>query len=185
MTQVLLYNHALSVAQATMAFETSMLTPGQSATASKPSICLCLAIFSGVSTNGRAIEPLTVQELVAHCESLATDPDGADGQHCVRYIQGFIDGAVETDARIMQDLQSTGEKSTLTERAMRTRMPRRGAYDSPDGLAGFCLGDPLPLREVVDTIVTDLMSADVGEDADSPARVAVEDSLRNHYPCSG
>ena len=141
-------------------------------------------IVLGFVGHSRALEVLTVHELVVHCEYVKNDPEGVDGQYCIRYIQGFIDGAVETDERIMQDLESSsGSMDVLTERAKRTRLPRRGVYDRPGSLAGFCLGDPLPLREVVDTIVTDLVALDIGDTAESPARIAVEDSLRRHYPC--
>lgn len=145
---------------------------------------LVLYFSFGFAQDSRALEVLTLHELVVHCEYLKSDPDGVDGQYCIRYIQGFIDGAVETDERIVQDLASgSGAMDSLTERAMRTRMPRRGVYDRPGSLTGFCLGDPLPLREVVDTVVNDLVSLDIGDTSESPARVAVEDSLRRHYPC--
>ena len=136
------------------------------------------------SPHSQAIELLTIHELVSHCVNLERDPDGVDGQYCIRYIQGFIDGAVETDDRILQDMEQEGSNlDALTERALRTRMPSRGNYDRPGSLAGFCLADPVPLREVVDTVVADLIARDIGDFAESPARVTVEDSLREHYPC--
>jgi len=145
--------------------------------------CLSLVILLLFSVDSRAIDVLTAHELVRHCEYVESEPMGVDAEYCIRYIQGFVDGAVETDERILQDLASDDEE-TLAERAMRTRMPRRGPYDRPGSLAGFCLGDPLPLREVVDTIVNDLIALDIGESAETPARVAVDDSLRRHFPCS-
>lgn len=146
---------------------------------------LSLVIVLGFACNARALEVLTVHELVLHCKFLETDPQGVDGQYCIRYIQGFIDGAVETDDRIMQDLDTDSDGlDSLTERARRTRLPRRGPYDRPGSLAGFCLDDPLPLREVVGTIVADLVAIDIGDTAESPARIAVDDSLRRHYPCA-
>ena len=50
-------------------------------------------------------------------------------------------------------------------------------------LAGFGLGDPPNLREVVNAVVADLTTLDAGDMAGSPARDAVYDSLRTHYPC--
>ena len=83
-------------------------------------------IVLGFVGHSRALEVLTVHELVIHCEYVKTNPQGVDGQYCIRYIQGFIDGAVETDERIMQDLESSsGSMDVLTERAKRTRLPRR------------------------------------------------------------
>lgn len=147
-------------------------------------IITLLPLLFGFAQDTRALDGLTAHELAAHCEHLASDPDGVDGQYCIHYIQGFIDGAVETDERIMQDMAPGSGGSTLTERAMRTRMPRQNAYNRPGSLAGFCLGDPLLLRDIVDTVVADLTSRDIRNDTDSPARVAVDDALRRHYPCA-
>ena len=168
----------------TLEVDTTMSKTSSAATSAAHIAWLPLVAFLGFTQDSGALEVLTVHELVEHCNHVSSDPAGADGQYCIRYIQGFIDGAVETDERIMQGMASTSSGSSLTERAKRTRMPRRGASDQPDSLVGFCLGDPLPLREVVDTIVADLVTLDIGDSADLPARIAVEDSLRRNYPCT-
>ena len=54
----------------------------------------------------RAVAVLTVHELVSHCALMETQPTGADAQYCIRYIQGFIDGAVATDARVMLNAEA-------------------------------------------------------------------------------
>ena len=133
----------------------------------------------------RAVEVLTVHELVSHCAQMKTEPTGADAQYCVRYVQGFIDGAVATDARVMLNTEAGGNTvESFTDRAMRTRVPSRADRFRAARLAGFCLGDPLPLREVVDKVVLDLVLLDVEDSEDSPARVSVYQSLRKHYPCT-
>ena len=72
---------------------------------------------------------------------------------------------------------------TFAERAMRTRMPGRVDRSRAEKLAGFCLGDPLPLREVVDIVVADL-AADLETTAkDEPAMEVVYKSLMKNYPC--
>lgn len=134
----------------------------------------------------RAVEVLTVHELVSHCEHLAEEPEGADAQYCIRYIQGFIDGAVATDVRVMINLETESQEGeSFSQRAKRTRLPSRMDHIRAARLAGFCLGDPLPLREVVDLVVTDLVRLDIGKAPDSPAREAVYESLVDHYPCAG
>ena len=46
------------------------------------------------------VEALSTEELVSHCDKYH-DPNAAeDRTFCVRYIQGFIDGAVATDERV-------------------------------------------------------------------------------------
>lgn len=134
----------------------------------------------------RAVEVLSVHELVSHCERLEAEPDGADSQYCIRYIQGFIDGAVVTDVRVMLVIESEPQRGeTFSERAKRTRAPSRADKIRAARLAGFCLGDPLPLRDVVELVVADLVKLDLGETPESPARDAVYGSLRDHYPCRG
>lgn len=132
----------------------------------------------------RAVEVLSVHELVSHCERLEAEPGGADAQYCIRYIQGFVDGAVATDVRVMLNVEARPDSTeSFTQRAMRTRLPSRADRVRAAKLAGFCLGDPLPLRDVVDKVVADLVKLDVGETAESPARESVYRSLRQHYPC--
>ena len=74
---------------------------------------LPLVCFLGVAQHSSALEVLTVQELMLHCDYLAANPDGADGQYCIRYVQGFIDGAVETDDRIMQDIAADSSRHII------------------------------------------------------------------------
>ena len=130
------------------------------------------------------VEALSVQELVAHCQHIEAQPEGVDAQYCIRYIQGFIDGAIATDGRVMLNVEEDAEREeTFTERAIRTRSPSGTERDQATQLAGFCLGDPLPLGEIVDQVVTDLVAFDSDETVTSPARYAVYGSLRQQYPC--
>lgn len=134
----------------------------------------------------RAVEVLSVHELVSHCAQIESQPLGADAQYCIRYVQGFIDGAVATDARVMLNIEAVdNSKESFSDRAKRTRAPSRADQFRAANLAGFCLGDPLPLREVVDKVVADLVRLDIDEGALAPAREAVYRSLSEHYPCAG
>lgn len=131
-----------------------------------------------------AVEILTSKELASHCAMLNVNPEGADGQYCVRYIQGFIDGAVATDARVMLNAKNAvAGNESFTERAMRTRMPGRVDRSRAAKLAGFCLGEPLPLRNVVDDVVTDLAAQQGSMTKDGSAMEAVYKSLMTNYPC--
>ena len=51
-------------------------------------------------SNAQAVEPLSTRELTSHCAHYVSNPQGPDAIFCVRYIQGFIDGAVATDERV-------------------------------------------------------------------------------------
>ncbi len=146
--------------------------------------CTVLVLQLMLTPTAHAVEILTSKELASHCVLLSANPEGVDGQYCVRYIQGFIDGAIATDARVMLNAENaiTGDE-TFAERAMRTRMPGRVDRSRAAKLAGFCLGDPLPLRDVVDVVVTDLVKQQDSLTKDEPAMEVVYKSLMTNYPC--
>ena len=145
-----------------------------------PAFLIALLAVPGV----RAVEVLTVHDLVSHCKLMGEEPEGADAQYCIRYIQGFIDGAVATDVSVMLNAEvASMQAESFSERAKRTRAPTRTEQFRAARLAGFCLGDPLPLRDVVDQVVVDLIALDIDDTAKSPARDAVYASLIKYYPC--
>ena len=128
-----------------------------------------------------AIEVLSAQELASHCSFFPDDRDSVDGQYCIRYIQGFLDGAIATDVRVMNNIEAEiNRKETYSERAQRTRgrdIQRAANY------AEFCLGAPVPLTEVVGKIATDLSTREMRA-PELEAREFVYAALRRHYPCS-
>lgn len=130
-----------------------------------------------------AVEKLTTAELVSHCDKYYDETAEEDRIFCVRYIQGFIDGAIATDERVLRNVaKELGDSESFSERAMRTRVGSRLDRYGATSYAGYCLGDPVPLREVVEFVV---------EDAKDPQRIAanplarelVYATLRDHYPC--
>ena len=129
-----------------------------------------------------AVEVLSAEELASHCEAFPDDATSVDGEYCVRYIQGFIDGAIATDVRVMLNMDAEKEES-FTERAIRTRMIDRDLQLRAAGYAEFCLGDPVPLAEVVTKVVADLNERMKSMDSSGSARDAVYESLRRNYPC--
>ncbi len=140
---------------------------------------LSLAVVSGT----HAVEALSTAELKSHCDFYESDPDGTDGVFCVRYIQGFIDGAVVTDERVTYNVADEADRQeTFTERAARTRVGARLNQYGPSVYAEFCLGEPVPLREVVEVIISDLL--DEQKVSGIPlAREVVYNTLRSTFPC--
>lgn len=111
------------------------------------------------------------------------DPDGKDGIFCVRYIQGFIDGAVATDERVTLNVSDEYEKEeSFSERAIRIRLGNRIKSYGSSYYAEFCLGAPVPLAEVVQKVTTTLKQP--GFITELPyARDIVYRILRENYPC--
>jgi hypothetical protein len=130
-----------------------------------------------------AVEALSTEELMSHCEKYHDDSAREDRAFCVRYIQGFIDGAVATDERVTRNVVMEYDKEEgFSERAARTRIGTRLDRFGASVYAEFCLGDPVPLREVVEHVVEDATDADRVA-ANPLARDLVYQTLREHYPC--
>lgn len=130
-----------------------------------------------------AVEPLLTEELRSHCVVYEQDPEGIDGIFCVRYVQGFIDGAVATDERVTYNVAAEYEGGeTFKQRAVRTRVGSRIARYGSSYYAEFCLGEPVPLAAVVTAVVADLVGMDNFEGREL-ARDVVYATLRREYPC--
>jgi hypothetical protein len=135
------------------------------------------------ASDARAVEALSTEELISHCAVYEQDPDGEDGIFCVRYIQGFIDGAVATDERVTYNVANEYDRDeTFTERAIRTRLGSRIERYGPSYYAEFCLGEPVPLAEVVKVVIADLSQLKNLEGREL-ARDVVYSTLRRAYPC--
>ena len=129
-----------------------------------------------------AVEALSTAELSLHCERYNDENASEDRTFCVRYIQGFIDGAVATDASVLNNVtQEYEQDETFSERAARTRIGRRMERYGPSVYAEYCFGDTVPLVEVVEHVVADL--ADGAGNETPLARDVVYRTLRSHYPC--
>jgi hypothetical protein len=147
--------------------------------------CCAIGIiaFFAISSDARAVEALSTEELISHCAVYEEDPDGEDGIFCVRYIQGFIDGAVVTDERVTYNVADEYDRDeTFTERAIRTRLGSRIDRYGPSYYAEFCLGEPLPLAEVARVVIADLLALEDLEGREL-AREVVYATLRREYPC--
>ena len=131
----------------------------------------------------RAVEALSTEELMSHCDKYYDEQAREDRVFCMRYIQGFIDGAVATDERVTRNVIGEYEKEeSFSERAARTRIGKRLERYGASVYADFCLGDPVPLKEVVEHVVQD--ATDPERVAANPlARELVYQTIREHYPC--
>lgn len=130
-----------------------------------------------------AVEALLTEELVSHCDHYHEPDAEKDRIFCVRYIQGFIDGAVATDASVAANIVKEYEKDeSFSERAARTRIGSRLERYGYTVYADYCLGDPVPLKEVVEHIVSATKNKNLVA-ANPLARDLVYRVLRSDYPC--
>ena len=144
---------------------------------------IAIVAFLAAPSDALAVEALSTEELISHCVVYEEDPDGEDGIFCVRYIQGFIDGAVVTDERVTYNVADEYDREeSFTERAIRTRLGSRIDRYGPSYYAEFCLGEPVPLAEVARVVIADLLALEdlAGREL---ARDVVYATLRREYPC--
>ncbi len=128
-------------------------------------------------------DTLTSKELASNCVKLKSEPSSVDSLFCIRYIQGFIDGAVATDARVLRSAENQAhEEESFAERAMRTRATSRFEHGRDAQFSGYCLGSPIPSQHILKLVVRDLLDTPATRGS-VPARETVYASLRKHYPC--
>ncbi|TQV84330.1 Rap1a/Tai family immunity protein [Aliikangiella coralliicola] len=147
------------------------------------SLLLNLLIISGLiySRSAGAIQPLESKELALLCENYQAQPDSSESMQCIRYIKGFIDGAIATDGGVAKNAQGDSDKKpSFTERAINTRIGSRIKRYNITVNSDFCLGEPLLIREIVDKVTAELMSSSQPEKL---ALSVVYKVLRKNYPC--
>jgi hypothetical protein len=147
-------------------------------------IVLILLVLITITKNALAITPLSAKELASHCVVYPKAPDSLDGQFCVRYIQGFIDGAIATDAQVMLNIEAEilKDKETLTERALSTRGAGQSSQKRVEKYAEYCLGEEIELVEIANKVIEALIAR--GEiDSTILARRVVYGTLKKDYPC--
>lgn len=121
-----------------------------------------------------AVEPLSAVELASHCKQLRAVPEDVDGIFCIRYVQGFGDGAIATDERVTLDVaEEFQEEETFSERTTRVQLGQRPKSYGGSCFAEFCLGEPSPPAEVVVRAVASL-------EQNPPT----SETLREHYRCA-
>ena len=136
-----------------------------------------------LSGKANSVEPLSTPELAEHCAHYYEDREGEDAIFCVRYVQGFIDGAVATDERVLENVAAEiDQDETFTERAIRNRIGTRIRLRGPTVYADFCLGEPDSLESVVEKVVDDLANRKYLDES-LLARDAVFSTFQREYPC--
>jgi len=133
-------------------------------------------------SNADAVEPLSAQQLHDYCVATDEETDIQSRTLCIAYVTGFLDGAIATDERVTVNIADELENDkSFTERALRTRMVRRMRDSGPTVYAEFCVGNPVPIAEVVQHVIEELAVSDVLER--KLAQNVVYASLKKHYPC--
>ena len=96
---------------------------------------------------------------------------------CSRYILGFLEGALLTDAAIIKEIQE--QRSSFEDRAFKTRL--RNSNLPPTYFAKFCLPESLDKDKIVFDVLQDFKKeGSETQEADSK----IYKILKNNYKCS-
>lgn len=127
-----------------------------------------------------AVPPVLASEFARDCA--IQDTQQAITERCELYIAGFLDGAIATDERVAQNVaEELDREETFTERALRTRVGERMLRHGPSVYAEYCIGEPVPVAEVIELLRREL--SEHPPEKDDLARDTMYALLREHYPC--
>lgn len=144
-------------------------------------ISLVASLLLISSFSAKALPTLTVEDLTQICGLQAT---GESLDSCDLYVQAFIDGAIATDPRVaMRVTLELERQESFTDRAFRTRLGQRMDRLGPSFLAGFCVGEPVPVQQLSELIREELQSAAGGARVNDSARELVYNVLAREFPC--
>ena len=121
-----------------------------------------------------------IDYVVAACSGEASDPEVSRAA-CHAYIEGFLDGALVTDAAIVESV--TGKQDVTSDffrRAYQTRVSSQRLNLPPTALAHFCLPENESRARVVETIAAGLLAR---EDNDQQISDVLYGILQSKYPC--
>ncbi|MEM9305368.1 MAG: Rap1a/Tai family immunity protein [Pseudomonadota bacterium] len=142
-----------------------------------------VALFLLAPGTSKAIEPVTTEQLNGYCANYETEPDSAQSTICVRYIQGFIAGAIATDDRVARNVarEISGNDNFINNFAS-VRYGRKQREYEPTYFAEFCVPEAVPLKEVVLKVKRDIRDP-IYIAEEKLARDAVYRALRQDYAC--
>lgn len=143
---------------------------------------LMAAIIALAPLPSFAVDALDAADLKEQCSDFDVAAGGESAPVCVAFVTGFLDGAVVTDARVAENVANEIDaEESFSERAIRTRVIRRLEVAGPTGYADFCVGQPVPVGDVIEHVIAEFASHT--SLAGLAARDIVYDALRRHYPC--
>ena len=118
--------------------------------------------------------------VVAACSGDAGSPEVSRAA-CHAYIEGFLDGALVTDAAIVDSVTAKQPATSgFYQRAYQTRVSSQRLNLPPTSLAHFCLPENESRAEVVEAIAAGLLGR---SDDDTPISDVLYGILKQKYPC--
>jgi hypothetical protein len=137
-----------------------------------------ISITLGLTSLSASAALLQVHEkaLLKSCQVLNVTPAALEATSCSTYINGFLDGALVTDANNADELKDVAN-SGFMERALRTRLGERATEQS---FLHFCVPKAMAKAEVIETLAPYLSKTIA--DADQ-LKSSIFQGLKQEFPC--
>lgn len=124
---------------------------------------------------------LTADEIEAQCKLFIRDPEEAESKACVAFMQGFLAG-LDAQRGMVKDA-SASDKSSFTQRAMRTRAGvRLQRFQTLQG-DEYCIPEGVSGVEVIQRVTAHLGAFMNGQPADKSPVELIHQALVQSWPC--
>lgn len=118
--------------------------------------------------------------LIKSCQALSDKLEDHADSACYVYIQGFLDGAVLTDAKIMQGIEKRSNMSEFSQRVIRNRLGTKRGSTPDTYLAEFCLATEKASIQDIMTVIRVVQSSKA---ENLQAGDLIYDAVRTSFPC--
>lgn len=136
----------------------------------------------GASEPEESIQPLSAVDIEARCESFIGDPEGADSEACVAFMQGFLAG-LDARSSTARSAAETAE-SSFAQRATRTRAA--GQLQRFQTLQGdeYCIPAGVSGVEVIQRVTAYLGAFSDGQKKNKSSVELIHHALVQSWPCN-
>jgi hypothetical protein len=118
--------------------------------------------------------------LIKSCQALSDKLEDHADSACYVYIQGFLDGAVLTDSKIMQGIEKRSNMSEFSQRVIKNRLGKKRGSTPDTYLAEFCLATEKASMQDILTVIRVVQSSKA---KDLEPGELIYKAVRASFPC--
>lgn len=122
-------------------------------------------------------------EIYQLCQNTDANSNAVTSTGCYQYIQGFLQGALITDAAVIKNIESSQFESRFANRAYRTRVGNTRDSIPATQYAGFCLPEDKVSNEVIMTLIHDIQDHSLEDRKILEFPTLVYELLKQRYSC--
>lgn len=132
--------------------------------------------FTSVSASAALLQ-VHEEALLSSCQVLHKTPEALEATACSTYINGFLDGALVTDANNADELKQVANSGFMA-RALRTRL---GERESEQSFLHFCVPTSMMKAEIIEQLAP-YLTGDISEA--KQLKASIYQGLKKQFPCT-